>query len=550
LLTALSIDNYALIEHLDVSFDTGMTTITGETGAGKSILLGALSLVLGKRADRSALKDSAKKCIIEAHFDIASYGLQSFFEQEALDYSNETIIRREIIPSGKSRAFVNDSPVNLDVLEQLANFLIDIHSQHQTLKLTKTEYQFLVLDALAGNQSLLEKYQETFTRYKQGNKELDLLRLAASQAQKDRDYNQFLYDELIAADLQTDMLALVEAKVQELASVHDIQQSLAAGIQIIEAEEIGLLHLLGQLRLELKTAIQKSADLEGLPLRLENLHAELTDIHSDLQMKSGGLESDPEALALAENQLQNIYTLLKKHQAASILELIQKRDFLETQLENTEQQQERIAKLEQRTAKDEEHLTKLAVELREQRHEAIPDLISKMENLIAKMGMQNARFQIELIPSDTFLSQGQDQMEFLFSANMGGKFGLLKNVASGGELSRIMLAIKALLSKYKKLPSIIFDEIDTGVSGAISDEIARIMTQMASYMQVFTITHLPQVAAKGSQHFKVYKTIYNEGTQTQIKELNKEERIAEIAKMVSGKELTPTALEHAKELLN
>jgi DNA repair protein RecN (Recombination protein N) len=267
-------------------------------------------------------------------------------------------------------------------------------------------------------------------------------------------------------------------------------------------------------------------------------------------MKSGGLESDPEALALAENQLQNIYTLLKKHQEASILELIQKRDFLETQLENTEQQQERITKLEQRTAKDEEHLTKLAVELREHRHEAIPDLISKMENLIAKMGMQNARFQIELIPSDTFLSQGQDQMEFLFSANMGGKFGLLKNVASGGELSRIMLAIKALLSKYKKLPSIIFDEIDTGVSGAISDEIARIMTQMASYMQVFTITHLPQVAAKGTQHFKVYKTIYNEGTQTQIKELNKEERIAEIAKMVSGKELTPTALEHAKELLN
>ena len=550
MLTALSIDNYALIEHLDVSFDTGMTTITGETGAGKSILLGALSLVLGKRADRSALKDSAKKCIIEAHFDIASYGLQSFFEQEALDYSNETIIRREIIPSGKSRAFVNDSPVNLDVLEQLANFLIDIHSQHQTLKLTKTEYQFQVLDALAGNQSLLEKYQETFTRYKQGNKELDLLRLAASQAQKDRDYNQFLYDELIAADLQTDMLAPLEAKVEELASVHDIQQSLAAGIQIIEAEEIGLLHLLGQLRLELKTAVQKSADLEGLPLRLENLHAELTDIHSDLQMKSGGLESDPEALALAENQLQNIYTLLKKHQATSILELTQKRDFLETQLGNTVQQQERIAKLEQRTAEDEEHLTKLAVELREQRHEAIPDLISKMENLIAKMGMQNARFQIELIPSDTFLSQGQDQMEFLFSANMGGKFGLLKNVASGGELSRIMLAIKALLSKYKKLPSIIFDEIDTGVSGAISDEIARIMTQMASYMQVFTITHLPQVAAKGTQHFKVYKTIYNEGTQTQIKELNKEERIAEIAKMVSGKELTPTALEHAKELLN
>ena len=550
MLTALSIDNYALIEHLDVSFNTGMTTITGETGAGKSILLGALSLVLGKRADRSALKDSDKKCIIEAHFDIASYGLHSFFEQGALDYSNETIIRREIIPSGKSRAFVNDSPVNLDVLEKLANFLIDIHSQHQTLRLTKTEYQFQVLDALADNQSILKNYQETLASYKQGLKELDLLRSAASQAQKDRDYNQFLYDELVAANLQPDILAPLEDKVEELASVQDIQESLAGAIQIIESEEIGLLSLLGQLRSELKTAVQKSTQLESLPLRLENLHAELTDIHSDLQLKSSGLESDPEALALAENQLQNIYMLLKKHQVNNVSELIEKRDFLETQLEDTDQQQERIAKLDQRTAAEEAHLTKLAMDLRVRRHNAIPDLISKMENLIAKVGMENARFQIELTPTENFLFQGQDQMEFLFSANKGGRFGLLKNVASGGELSRIMLVIKALLTQYKKLPSIIFDEIDTGVSGAISDEIARIMTQMASYMQVFTITHLPQVAAKGNQHFKVYKTIYNEGTQTQIKELNKEERIAEIAKMVSGKELTPTALEHAKELLN
>ena len=550
MLTALSIDNYALIEHLDVSFNTGMTTITGETGAGKSILLGALSLVLGKRADRSALNDSDKKCIIEAHFDIASYGLHSFFEQEALDYSNETIIRREIIPSGKSRAFVNDSPVNLDVLEKLANFLIDIHSQHQTLRLTKTEYQFQVLDALADNQSILKNYQETLASYKQGLKELDLLRSAASQARKDRDYNQFLYDELVAANLEPDILVPLEDKVEELASVQDIQESLAGAIQIIESEEIGLLSLLGQLRSELKTAVQKSTQLESLPLRLENLHAELTDIHSDLQLKSSGLESDPEALAMAENQLQNIYMLLKKHQVNNVSELIEKRDFLETQLEDTEQQEERIAKLNESTTAEEEHLTKLAMDLRLRRHNAIPDLISKMENLIAKVGMENARFQIELTPTENFLFQGQDQMEFLFSANMGGKFGLLKNVASGGELSRIMLVIKALLTQYKKLPSIIFDEIDTGVSGAISDEIARIMTQMASYMQVFTITHLPQVAAKGNQHFKVYKTIYNEGTQTQIKELNKEERIAEIAKMVSGKELTPTALEHAKELLN
>ena len=550
MLTALTIDNYALIEHLDVSFDSGMTTITGETGAGKSILLGALSLVLGKRADRSSLKDDDKKCIIEAHFEIASYGLQGFFEQEGLDYTDSTIIRREIIPSGKSRAFVNDSPVNLDILDRLATDLIDIHSQHQTLKLTKTEYQFQVLDALAGNMKRVEDYQKKLTLYRNDTKELEQIKATASQAQKDRDYNQFLFDELEGAQLTNDMLAPLEARVDELASVQDIKQSLDSGEQIIEAEDIGILHLLSQLRSELKTAVQKSSSLSEMPARLENIHAELTDIHSELQLKNSELENDPEALGKAENQLQNLYMLLKKHQVDAVAELIEKRDFLQTQLQTTEEQQEKIETYEARISSTKSELESLSLLIRENRLQAIPDLIQKMEALIAKMGMENARFQIALNPADHFLTQGMDQMDFLFSANLGGRFGALKNVASGGELSRIMLAIKALLSQYKKLPSIIFDEIDTGVSGAVSDEIALIMNQMASYMQVFTITHLPQVAAKGSQHFKVYKTLYNDATQTQIKELNKEERIAEIAKMVSGKELTPTAVEHAKELLN
>ena len=550
LLTALTIDNYALIEHLDVSFDAGMTSITGETGAGKSILLGALSLVLGKRADRSTLKHAEKKCVIEAHFDITGYALRSFFEESDLEYADTTIIRREIVPSGKSRAFVNDSPVNLDILEQLGSFLIDIHSQHQTLQLTKTDYQFQVLDALAGNDTILNQYQQLLVQYKANEKELVALRHQVSQAQKDRDYNQFLYDELVAAQLTPGMLSPLEEKVDELASVQDIQQSLLSGIQIIESEDIGLVHLISQLRLELKTATQKSKDFRELPQRLESLMTELTDIHTDLLDKQASLESDPQALMTAENQLQTIYQLFKKHQVDSVEALIEKREFLATQLNDTDQQQDRINYLIQavETAKSELH--SLAMKLRQARQQTIPDLIDKMEQIVRRMGMQNARFEIQLNPSDTFLSNGQDQMDFLFAANLGSPFGLLKNVASGGELSRIMLTIKSLLSKYKKLPSIIFDEIDTGVSGSVSDEIAQIMTQMATYMQVFTITHLPQVAAKGNQHFKVYKVIYNEGTQTQIKELNKDERVAEIAKMVSGKEMTPTAIEHAKELLN
>lgn len=550
LLTALTIDNYALIEHLDVSFDAGMTSITGETGAGKSILLGALSLVLGKRADRSTLKHAEKKCVIEAQFNITSYALRSFFEESDLEYADTTIIRREIVPSGKSRAFVNDSPVNLDILEQLGSFLIDIHSQHQTLQLTKTDYQFQVLDALAGNDTILNQYQQLLVQYKANEKELVALRHQVSQAQKDRDYNQFLYDELVAAQLTPGMLSPLEEKVDELASVQDIQQSLLSGIQIIEAEDIGLVHLISQLRLELRTATQKSKDFRELPQRLESLMTELTDIHTDLLDKQASLESDPHALMTAENQLQTIYQLFKKHQVDSVEALIEKREFLATQLNDTDQQQDRINYLIQavETAKSELH--SLAMKLRQARQQTIPDLIDKMEQIVRRMGMQNARFEIQLNPSDTFLSNGQDQMDFLFAANLGSPFGLLKNVASGGELSRIMLTIKSLLSKYKKLPSIIFDEIDTGISGAVSDEIAQIMTQMATYMQVFTITHLPQVAAKGNQHFKVYKVIYNEGTQTQIKELNKDERVAEIAKMVSGKEMTPTAIEHAKELLN
>ena len=550
MLTALSIDNYALIEHLDVSFDAGMTTITGETGAGKSILLGALSLVLGKRADRSALKNNEKKCVIEAEFNITSYGLQSFFDKQQLDYVSTTIIRREINPSGKSRAFVNDTPVNLDVLEHLANDLIDIHSQHQTLMLTKTEFQFQVLDALAGNLPLVEEYQKILARYRQEKKELEQLQVRSSQAQKDRDYNQFLFNELESAALEPDMLAPLEARVEELSSIQDIQQSISGGLQMIEAEEIGLLHVLSQLRMELKIAIQKSSSLEELPIRLENVYAELTDIHSDLQLKLVELENDPQALNLAEERLQFLYSLLKKHQATHIADLIEKKIFLGTQLEDTEHQQERILELEKRTTLLNKSLVEMGLQLRKNRLQALPNLVEKMESLIAKMGMHDARFQIELSPSASFLLQGQDEMQFFFSANRGGKFGLLKNVASGGELSRIMLAIKALLSQYKKLPTIIFDEIDTGVSGPISDEIAHIMSQMASYMQVFTITHLPQVAAKGNQHFKVFKKLYNEGTQTQIKELNRDDRIAEIAKMVSGKELTTSALDHAKELLN
>ncbi|MGB0396046.1 MAG: DNA repair protein RecN [Flavobacteriaceae bacterium] len=550
MITSLKISNYALIEHLDISFDTGMTCITGETGAGKSILMGGLGLVLGKRADMSVLKDNQKKCVIEASFLIDKYNLQGFFEASGLDYEAETLLRREIIPSGKSRAFINDTPVNLNILSRLSEVLIDVHSQLENQSLFKNEYQFLVLDAIAGNQDTLKEYKNKLSEYQNIQKEYDHIKKLNEEAAKIQDYNQFLFDELASEELTPDMLIPLEEEIDQLSNVEALQQYLSQGIHLIEEEQIGLLTQFSSLNALLNDATSKSKNLSVFQERINSLSIELKDILDDLISKQETLESNPALLEKLSNRWDKIQNLFQKHQVDNIQDLIQVRDQLEKKLEQTQDLEQKINALKGRLVELEGLLEGLSKQLHQNRKEASPKLCDQMQQIISKMGMQNARFRIDLTSVDHFLSNGKEQIDFLFSANLGSDFKPIKKVASGGEMSRIMLSIKAILSQFKQLPSIVFDEIDTGVSGAVSNEIANIMAYMSENMQVFTITHLPQVAAKGKQHFLVYKEVRGNTTMTKLKELNQEERIKELAQMLSGEELTRTALDHAKQLLN
>ncbi|MBL6666688.1 MAG: DNA repair protein RecN [Flavobacteriaceae bacterium] len=550
MITRLKISNYALIEHLDISFDSGMTCITGETGAGKSILMGGLGLVLGKRADMSVLKDNQKKCVIEASFLIDKYNLKNFFEAYGLDYEAETLLRREIIPSGKSRAFINDTPVNLDVLGRLSEVLIDVHSQMENQSLFKNEYQFLVLDAIAGNQETLKEYKNKLSEYQNTHKEYEHLKSLNEEAIKTQDYNQFLYDELASDELVPDMLTPLEEEINQLSNVEAIQQYLSQGIHLIEEEQIGLLTQFSSLNTLLNDAASKSKNLNVFKERINGLSIELKDILEDLISKQDTLESNPEQLERLSGRWDKIQNLFQKHQVDNIQDLIQVRDQLEKTLGETQDLGQKITALKDRLTGLEQLLEGLSKQLHENRKQASPKFCDQMQQIISKMGMQNARFRIDLTTVDQFLSNGKEQIDFLFSANLGSDFKPIKKVASGGEMSRIMLSIKAILSRFKQLPSIVFDEIDTGVSGTVSNEIANIMAHMSENMQVFTITHLPQVAAKGKQHFLVYKEVKGNNTVTKLKELNQEDRIKELAQMLSGEELTRTALDHAKQLLN
>ena len=527
-----------------------MTCITGETGAGKSILMGGLGLVLGKRADMSVLKDDKKKCVIEASFLIDNYNLQSFFEAFELDYEAETFLRREIIPTGKSRAFINDTPVNLDILSRLSEVLIDVHSQSENQSLFKNEYQFLVLDAIAGNQDTLKEYKNKLSEYQNIQKDYDHLKKLNEEAVKVQDYNQFLYDELISEKLTPDMLIPLEEEIDQLSNVEAIQQYLSKGIHLIEEEQVGLLTQFSSLNAVLNEAVSKSKNLSIFQERTNSLSIELKDILDDLISKQETLESNPTLLEILSNRWDKIQNLFQKHQVDNIRDLIQVRDNLEKRLEETQDLEQKINVIKGRLAESRELLDGLSKQLHQNRKEASPKLCDQMEQIISKMGMQNARFRIDLTSVDRFLSNGKEQIDFLFSANLGSDFKPIKKVASGGEMSRIMLSIKAILSQFKQLPSIVFDEIDTGVSGPVSNEIANIMAYMSENMQVFTITHLPQVAAKGKQHFLVYKEVRGNTTMTKLRELNQEERIKELAQMLSGEELTRTALDHAKQLLN
>lgn len=550
LITSLKILNYALIDNLDISFTDGLSCITGETGAGKSILMGGLSLVLGKRADLNVLKDPNKKCVIEATFYIDNYSLRDFFDEAQIDYQKETLLRREIIPSGKSRAFINDSPVTLEKINRLSDFLIDVHSQNENQTLFKDEYQFLVLDALAKNDILLNEYNKNLIEFNVTKKIYDELLLKSHSLKQESDYNKFLYDELVNEDLNLDSQISLMEEIEKLSNVEDLQLNLSQSIQIIEGDQIGLLTQISNLKAFLKNAVDKSNSFSTLHDRVTVLDIELKDILDQLIDKLYELESNPSLLENLNHKLDKIHSLFHKHNVDNISDLLNIKDQLETKLNENINLDSKIEDLKIKLKDFEENLNRKAFQIHEKRKNTIPVLCNEIEGMIAKMGMQRAKFKVQLNFSENFLYNGKDQINFLFSANLGASFRPIKKVASGGEMSRIMLAIKAILSRFKHLPTIVFDEIDTGVSGTISNEIGNVMAQMGQYMQVFTITHLPQVAAKGKQHYKVYKEVQGSSTVTNIKKLDEEDRVVELAQMLSGEDLTETAFDHARQLLN
>lgn len=550
MLTALYIKNYALIDELNVKFNKGLITITGETGAGKSILLGGLGLVLGKRADLSQVKHTDEKCIIEATFDIANYNLKPVFTTLDLDYELQTIIRREILPSGKSRAFINDTPVTLDNLVTLSDYLIDIHSQHQTLQVTQDEYQFTVIDALAKNRLHLEQFSAELSTYKLLQKSLEKLKISKAEMIKEYDYNLFLSKELNEINLEAINLEDLEEQYEALNNVEEIGEKLSSTKALLNAEDIGVVDQLITAKQELSKISGFGKTYETLRERLVSVSIELDDILVDLDKIEDNLATDPEELEKVGAKLQIINNLFQKHAVSEIEALIEIKKELQSKITDTESLDETIADKETEIAKQKDQLDKLAQTIHKNRKAVIPLFVSQLEAILGDLGMPNAKFKIELTPLEQFVSNGKDSLQFLFTANKGSSFNALKKAASGGELSRIMLAIKSILAEYINLPSIMFDEIDTGVSGEISNKMGEIMKEMSNKMQVFTITHLPQIAAKGDSHFKVFKTDTTEATHTQLKQLHKEERIVEIAQMLGGLNITDSALSHAKQLLN
>ena len=550
MLTSLSITNFALIDALEVNFNNGFSIITGETGAGKSILLGGLSLVLGKRADLSQIKDKSKKCVIEAIFDIANYDLKSIFIKDNLDYDPQTIIRREILPSGKSRAFVNDTPVNLDSLNHLSNHLLDIHSQHQTLQLVDDSYQFKVIDAIANNKSLLFDYKSELNTYKKLKQELTHLETSLVESKKEYDYNLFLLNELQEVQLDNINIETLESSYEQLSNVETINEVMSYSKSLLNNEELGVIERLNEIKRQLSNISSYGKQYASIEERIESVAIELNDILVELDDIDGELISDPQELEKINTKLQVINNLLQKHSVLEVSDLLDIMDSLTEKIDISDNIDSNISEVEGQIEKSKTRLDTIASKLSKNRKAVVPKFISNLEAILGQLGMVNAKFDIQLNSSETYKYNGKDQLQFLFKANKGGDFKELKKSASGGELSRIMLAVKSILANYVKLPTIMFDEIDTGVSGEISNKMGDIMKIMSKNMQVFSITHLPQIGSKGDWHYKVYKTDIDNVTQTQMKLLTHEERVVELAQMLGGTSITESAMAHAKQLLN
>ena len=550
MLTKLSIKNYALIESLSVNFKDKLSIITGETGAGKSILLGALGLVLGKRADSATLKNRNIKCIIEAQFSIDNYFLESFFETNDIDFENETIIRREILPSGKSRAFINDTPTTLQVLQSLSEKLIDVHSQHQTLQLSNVNFQFKIIDALANNSVKIASYKRGLKLYNKLVNELNELKKNQELATEQYQYNLHLFEELEKANLLENEQELVEQSLDKLNNIEEIKQHLSEAQENSFNEDRGLKSLLTSIANNLHKISSFSNEYKELYSRILSIKIEFDDIAQEIENANEAINFDASELEQLNDRLQLIYNLQKKHAVSSITNLLSIQEELSIKVDDVENSSIIISKKEVEVKSVSDKINVLSNSIYKERKKAIPLLVNKLENILVSLGMENTRFQFNLTQSNQFFANGKDELNLLISANKGVNFGELKKVASGGELSRIMLSVKSILSEYLKLPTIIFDEIDTGVSGDVSQKMAEIMNEMSANMQVITITHLPQIAAKGKQHYKVFKQDLNNNIVTNLKELSENERVTEIAEMLGGKKITTTAIDHAKQLLN
>ena len=549
MLTALSIKNYALIDDLKVDFPEGFIIITGETGSGKSIMLDALSLILGKRADMSALRNKEEKCIIEAEFSLQNYEFQPLFQELDIDYDPQTIIRREIFPSGKSRAFVNDVPATLEVLSRLGQVLVDIHSQHQTLALSDASFQFAIIDAMANNKALLTEYMQLHQLLKKEQKKLEELIEFQKNAKKEYDYNLHQLKELKSATLEEGILEELEESYEEASNIEDIKENVSESLYLLNDENIGILNNLRELKRSFSSLTEYKQLYRDLYERIESTFLELEDLASEISDIDESIEADPDNLEQISKQLNKIYSLQKKHSVSTITDLIAIQQELEEAVSKTESVDIDLNK--QKKIVEEQHTATLkkANQLHKVREKVIPALDKKLTSFMHELGMPNGRFSITLTATDTFFVNGNDELSFLFSANKGGDFGQLKKVASGGELSRIMLAVKAIMAEHTALPTIMFDEIDTGVSGEISQKMGDIMKQMSQNRQVFAITHLPQIAAKGAYHFKVFKEDSKGKTTTHLKLLTEEERIIELSEMLEGKNSGASARNHAIELL-
>ena len=550
MLQFLTIENYALIDHLEFRPGQGLTVITGETGAGKSIIMGALGLILGQRADAKAVRSGAGKCVIEAQFDISAYDLEGFFAQNDLEYdASATIIRREIYATGKSRAFVNDTPVQLPLLRELGSHLIDIHSQHQNLLLGQDAFQLSVVDALAHNQAEYASYRAAYDQLKAHDSRLKALRAQAERDAQEADYIRFQFSQLDDANLVEGEQEELEAEQELLSHAEDIKSCLCQMHECLDGEGDAVVQMLKSVSQKAHELSRIYPDIAEIAQRLESDYIDLKDIADEVDSRSEEVNYDPQRLEQVEERLSLLYSLQKKHGKSSVEELIQLRDELFERIQHIDNSDEEILELEQQVKRLAAEATRLAAILTDTRKHAAQQLQKDLIARVTYLGMPNLRFQVSITPLNSLSPSGSDSLEFLFSANKNQPLRPAGEVASGGEISRLMLGIKSLVASARTLPTIIFDEIDTGVSGDIADRMGSVMKELSTHLQVITITHLPQVAGKGNQHFRVFKADTDEQTITHIEQLSSEQRIQEIARMLSGSDITPEALANARTLI-